>query len=83
MTAYRCDVCGEYTERDLTISFYDSLYSAGSVDLCPRCMTSVIDMIRGRVPSHYHEEARKSFNEIERKLNLKSTKNERIGDINL
>lgn len=46
MIAYRCDVCGEYTERNLSIVFHDSLYSAGSVDLCPRCMSEAIDEFR-------------------------------------
>lgn len=76
MRAYRCDACGEYTERELSIVFHDSLYSAGSIDLCPRCMTAVLDNIRSRVPPRYYEfeGVRKNFDEIERKLNLKSIK---------
>ena len=80
MQTYRCDVCGEYTERNLSIVFHDSLYSAGSVDLCPRCMSVAIDEFRNHISSPYYGEARKRFDEIETRLNMVTVRIEKGGD---
>lgn len=75
MQIYRCDMCGDCTERDLTVTFHDSLHAAGSVDLCPRCMEIVLDEFRKRISSPYYGEDCKRIEQIERRLKLTSIKN--------
>ena len=70
MQVNRCDMCGDYTERELTVTFNDSLYLAGSVDLCPRCMGIVMDEFRKHISSPYYGEDCKRIEQIERKLKL-------------
>lgn len=74
MHAYRCDICGDYTERDLTVVFHDSLYSAGSVDLCPRCMEIVLDDFKRHISSPYYGKDLERINQIEKGLGIKTIK---------
>lgn len=75
MQICRCDMCGDYTERELTVTFHDSLYSAGSVDLCPRCMEIVLDEFRKHISSPYYGEDCKRIEQIGEKLGLADAKN--------
>ena len=70
MHAYRCDICGDYTERDLTVVFHDSLYSAGSVDLCPRCMEIVLDDFKKHISPSLYVKNLKMIEQIEKRLKL-------------
>ena len=74
MQIYRCDICGDYTEQELTVTFHDSLYSAGGVDLCPRCMEIVLDEFRKRISSPRYGEDCKRIEQIKRSLKLTSVK---------
>lgn len=74
MQVYRCDICGDYTERDLTVVFHDSLYSAGSVDLCPRCMEIVLDEFVKHNSSLYYSKDYKRIEQIKKKLKLTTEK---------
>lgn len=70
MHAYRCDICGDYTERKLSISFYISIYKVGRVDLCPRCMAVMLDEFKRHISSPYYGEDLERINQIEKGLGL-------------
>lgn len=77
MQVYRCDICGDYTERDLTVVFHDSLYSAGSVDLCPRCMKIVLDDFKRHISPSLYVKNLKMIEQIEKRLKLTTQGEER------
>lgn len=77
MQICRCDMCGDYTERELTVTFHDSLYSAGSVDLCPRCMAVMLDEFRRHISSPYYGKDLERINQIEKGLGLKIIETDR------
>ena len=75
MQICRCDMCGDYTERELTVTFHDSLYAAGSVDLCPRCMAVMLGDFKRHISSPYYGEDLERINQIEKGLELTTKKN--------
>lgn len=75
MQICRCDMCGDYTERELTVTFHGSLYAAGSVDLCPRCMAVMLDDFKRHISSPYYGEDLERINQIEKGLELTTKKN--------